>query len=180
MSDALDTALAHFEIQQAIYRYCRALDRLDAQLLTSAFHPEAHIDLGAIYRGGVSGFVPVAMAFMGEMLVTRHDVSNIMIESLEDGYGCEAYVQAWHRLVTPEGEQELLVMPRYLCRFARHEGAWRIIHHAEVVDWGRLGPTSAAWYESNTELPKGVRNRADSSYRILGSQGESGVVRAES
>lgn len=68
-------------VQQALFTYCRGSDRLDANLLRCAFAPDAVIDLGAIYRGGVNGFVETAMAFMGRMQATRHELSNVLVHA---------------------------------------------------------------------------------------------------
>ncbi len=159
----------HAAIPQLVYRYCRALDRLDAALLDRVFAPDADIDLGAIFRGDRAGFVPVMQGFMGSMHATRHEVGNILIDLTPDGSraGVESYVVAWHRLDGPAGPQELIVRARYLSTAAVVDGAWRLVAHSEVVDWGALSPASAAWFDGNAELPKGTRDRSDASYRVL-------------
>ena len=154
-------------IPQLIYRYCRALDRLDPALLDAVFTPDADIDLGAIFRGDPAGFVPVMLGFMGSMHSTRHEVGNILIDVAGNRAGVESYVTAWHRLEGDGGTQELVVRARYLSTAARIDGAWRLVAHGEVVDWGAVTPASAAWFDGNAELPKGARDRTDASYRVL-------------
>ncbi len=157
----------HLAIPQLIYRYCRALDRLDPGLLDEVFAPDAAIDMGAIYSGPPAGFVAVMLGFMGSMHSTRHEVGNILIDLQGDRAGIEAYVTAWHRLEGDGGTQELVVRARYLCTAAVVDGVWRLVAHGEVVDWGALTPASAAWFDGNAELPKGRRDRADLSYTVL-------------
>lgn len=157
----------HLAIPQLIYRYCRALDRLDPALLDQVFAADAAIDMGAIFNGTPAGFVPVMLGFMGSMHATRHEVGNILIDVDGPRAGVEAYVTAWHRLEGDGGTQELVVRARYLCTAAVVDGAWRLVAHSEVVDWGALTPASAAWFEGNAELPKGSRNRGDPSYSVL-------------
>jgi hypothetical protein len=159
-----DPALLHGHAAQALHRYCRSLDRLDAELLRKAFHPDAEIDLGALYRGGVEGFIEVAMAFMGAMAITRHEVTNLLAEADGEALKVEAYVRAWHLMETPEGPQELIVLARYLQRLEVRDGRWAITRHAEVMDWGEMRPVSRAWFDANAELPKGRRDRSDASY----------------
>lgn len=154
-------------VPQLVYRYCRALDRLDPALLDDVFTPDADIDLGAIFRGPPAGFVPVMLGFMGAMTATRHEVGNILIAPDGDRVGVESYVTAWHRLDGDAGPQELIVRARYLSTAAVVAGEWRLVAHGEVIDWGALTPASAAWLDGNAELPKGTRDRADASYRVL-------------
>jgi hypothetical protein len=149
--------MTHDAIAQLVYRYCRALDRLDADLLRSIFHPDARIDMGAIYGGGVEGFVATAMGFMGSMEATRHCVSNILV----DGDRAESYVDAWHLLA---GGRELMVRGRYLQRYALVGSDPLIVEHTEVVDFGADRPVELAWWQSDIGLVRGVRGREDRSY----------------
>ena len=162
-----DQLAAHAAIPQLLYRYCRALDRLDAALLDQVFAPDADIDMGAIYHGPPAGFVPVMQGFMGSMHTTRHEVGNVLIELAGDRAGVEAYVTAWHRIERDGATQELIVRARYLSTAALTGGVWRLIAHSEVVDWGALTPALAEWFENNAELPKGRRDLGDASYRVL-------------
>lgn len=152
-----------------ILRYARALDRLDAPLLRSLFHDDARIEMGAIYSGGVDGFVEVAMGFMRAMAATRHEVSNLLVEERQAGLAVgESYVRAWHRIETPEGTRELVVLGRYLNRFESRGGEWRIGWHCELIDWGEERGVDPGWFDGSAELEKGRRDREDASYRLLG------------
>jgi hypothetical protein len=150
-------------ISNLIYRYCRALDRLDMALLRRCFHEDADVNMGAIYRGGPDGFVEVAQGFMGSMTATRHVVGNILIANAGPEQGIEAYVDAWHRLDTPDGPRELMVRARYLQRAAERGGEWRFTHHSEVIDFGEMRVVDTGWFDGNAELEKGTRGEADAS-----------------
>jgi len=161
----------YLAIPQLIYRYARALDRLDAALLDAVFTADADIDMGAIYRGPPAGFVGVMTGFMGSMTATRHEIGNILIDIDDTGdgrrAGVEGYVTAWHRLDADGKTQELIVRARYLATAARTPAGWRIVAWSEVVDWGAVTPASAAWVDGNAELPKGSRDHVDVSYRFV-------------
>lgn len=147
------------ELAQIVYRYCRALDRLDSGLLRSVFHADAEIDMGAIYQGGVDGFVDVAMGFMGSMQSTRHCVSNILI----NGSVVESYVDAWHLLA---GGRELIVRARYLQRAEVRDGQLAFSYHSEVVDFGAEREVDIGWFGGEIGLRKGSRDRDDPSYAL--------------
>lgn len=151
---------------QLVYGYARALDRLDAALLADAFHPDAQIDMGGIYAGGPTGFVEVAMGFMGQFAATRHDVANVLVApDGADAATLEAYVTAWHRLDAPA--RTLTVLGRYLARVERRDGRWRIARWSEIIDWGEERPANAAWFDAPGPLAKGRRDRDDPSYAWL-------------
>lgn len=164
-----DQIVAEAQARRLLYAYARACDRLDRELMKTLFWPDATADMGTIYSGGAAGFVEVALSFMGSMATTRHDIANILV-SHDGSESCaaESYVTAWHRIDTPEGTRELIVLGRYLTRFARRGDEWRIIQHGEVLDWGRVNPTDPAWFEANGELSKGRRDRDDASYALTG------------
>lgn len=156
---------ARLAVQHLLGLYCRAADRLDRALLTQVFAPDATIDLGAIFRGGPDAFSDVVMGFMGSMAATRHEVSTLNVEARgADEAGYEAYVHAWHRIDTPDGTRELVVLGRYVGRVARGAAGWRVTAHSELIDWGEDRAVDPAWFDGNAELPKGRRDREDGSY----------------
>lgn len=154
-------------VRKCIHQCARALDRLDAQLLREQFWDDARIDYGRIYRGGIGGFVDVAMRFQGSMRDTQHLVGNVTAEIDGERAASESYVQAQHVIEDATGLKQLLVGGRYLDRFERRAGEWRICARTEVIDWARHMPIPERWFEDNQELPKGLRDSADPSYQYL-------------
>lgn len=154
-------------VRQAIYTYCRGVDRLDGDLVAAAFWPDATITLGSIYSGPPAGFVDVAMGFMGMFAATRHDVGNVSMTANGDTIGYEAYVRTWHWIEA--AGKELVVLGRYIGRATCRDGEWRIAEHGELMDWGEERAVDAGWFAANAELEKGRRDRGDRSYRWLAS-----------
>ena len=165
MTDAL---IAEHHMRRLLATYSRAADRLDRELLASVFHDDAEIDLGAIFKGGPTAFLDVVERFMGAMAATRHDIGNVLL--LDAGparAAAESYVQAWHRVETPEGTRELTVYGRYLTVIEERADRWAIASHSEVIDWAREAAADPAWFDGNAEMPKGRRDREDASYALL-------------
>ena len=150
-------------VRDLVYRYCRALDRLDPALLRACFHADAEIDMGAIYKGPASGFIDVAMNFMRRMAATRHVVGNILCV----GKGYESYVDAWHLIEGERGPRELMVRGRYLQRVAQRSGYWAFSYHSEVVDYGSEQPADRSWFDAQRGLPRGTRGPDDASMRLM-------------
>ena len=162
----LETLLAHEAARQRLYAVSRAMDRLDHELLSAQFWPDAEVDYGVFYKGLIGGFIDIAMRFQGAMRDTQHLVGNVLVRLQGDELFAESYVQAHHVIVAPEGNAQLLVGARYLSRLQRRDAEWRIVYQTEVLDWGRWLPITDRWFDDNTEMPKGRRDREDLSYLI--------------
>lgn len=154
-------------VRQALYRYARGVDRLDAALIADAFWSDAQISLGTIYNGSRDGFVQVAIGFMGMFAATRHDVANVVLARHGGSIGYEAYVRTWHRFA--DRPAELTVLGRYIGRAEQRAGEWRIAEHGELMDWGEERAVETGWFDGNAELEKGRRDAQDGSYRWLAS-----------
>jgi hypothetical protein len=165
MTALLDRLEAEHEARRLLAGYARGADRLDRALLETLFHADAEVVLGTIYSGGPAGFVETVLGFMGAMAATRHDLGQQLVRVDAPGRAAvETYVQAWHRIDTPDGTRELTVYGRYLTRIERRDGRWAIAWHSELIDWGRDVPADPAWFDGNAELDKGRRDRDDGSY----------------
>ncbi|MEM1103589.1 MAG: nuclear transport factor 2 family protein [Pseudomonadota bacterium] len=159
-------AIDKLEIQELLSRYCRAVDRLDFEILREIFDEAATVELGKFHKGDVEGFIGVAKTFMGSMERTSHALANCIIEIDGDEAGSETYVSAHHVLDEEGSLFELIVGARYLNRFVRRSDGWRISHHTEVMDWGVHRPFGS-WFADSDDMPKGNRNRADPSYKFI-------------
>lgn len=124
-------------IRQALYFYCRGVDRCDREALSRAYWPEAIDDHGD-FVGTVDEFIELIMRSVPSMR-THHMVGNVLIEEVGPGQAAvESYYQATHRL---NGQlhtaRDWTLIGRYLDRFERRGGEWRILHRRVVVDWER-------------------------------------------
>jgi len=130
-------------IRQVIYRYCRGIDRCDREALQSCYWPDA-IDDHAAFVGPAGEFIELALAAVRPM-VTQHMIGNLLIESRgPESSVVESYFQATHRLpAEARGEQmEWTLFGRYLDRFERRDGEWRILHRLVAVDHERRMPVT--------------------------------------
>jgi len=166
----LEQLRGHEHIRTCVCAYARALDRLDRELLARQFWPDATVDYGTFFQGPAREFIDVAMRFQGSMRDTHHLVGNVLVSLEGARASAESYVQASHVLLQDGERVQLLVGARYLDRFELRGGEWRLSYRTEVLDWGRWLPVSERWFEENREMPKGLRSRADLSYRFLGAR----------
>jgi hypothetical protein len=162
--DAL-AAADHIEIQQVLYRYCRAVDRGDEILLRSVYHPEA-VDRHGAFEGTGEAFAAMLVASMDKApRVGQHHITNILIDLNGDVAEVESYFLALHPLGDMEtGEaSHVPVTGRYLDRFERRDGVWKIADRTVVLDWSAAPVEWAPWVAQN-DYPQGRRRNDDPSY----------------
>ena len=155
-------ALQHMVDRAAIYsqlvRYCRAVDRGDEELLRSVYHPDAHDDHGA-YSGGVDGFVEfVKRDVQDRFRCTMHKLGQTKIEIDGDIAHCESYAIGHHvRAKNGRDVDDFVMGLRYVDRFERRGGEWRIADRQLRYEWQRRDPLRQL--DSNWTL--GRRGRSD-------------------
>lgn len=122
------------EIRDALYRYCRGVDRADNDLFLSAFHPGAREDHGG-YHGPVEDFAKLTTerVSLGTIGI-QHFLGNILVEFEPDHARVETYFQAFYR-DRKEPETFVAVAGRYLDRFEQRSGKWLIAKRFVVNDW---------------------------------------------
>jgi len=137
-------------------------------LILSCYHPDA-IDNHGSFNGPVTGFVDWVMGnHAGKVLSCVHHLSNVQIVVDGDAAYCESYVLTNHRRMIDGVLTDALAHGRYVDRFEKRDGRWKIAERLVVVDWDRLdvvekqfdGPLVA-------ETLKGLRSREDASYQLL-------------
>ena len=77
-----DRAAAAEAIRQAALRYCRGVDRLDAELMRSAYHDDATDDHG-VFDGPADGLVARVVQSHRRYDATMHCVLNHAIDFTE-------------------------------------------------------------------------------------------------
>jgi SnoaL-like domain len=153
-------------IRECVYRVCRGIDRIDGELLRSAFHPDATVRFGKLYDGGLEGWIDSVVTFQRRQFQAHHLVGNINIKVDGDRAFAESYELARHKTpIDGELRDQVLAM-RTLDRLSRRDGEWRIDERTKVVDWGRIISAGEAAYD-NSPLEKGRRDQSDASYRLF-------------
>lgn len=120
--------------------YCRALDWLDGDALARMFWPDAAIDYG-FYTGDFAGFLPIVMDIERGALRRWHGCLSALVTVDGDVAAGESHALTHAVTGSANGiEQWAAYHGRYLDRFARREGEWRIaartylLHAAETRD----------------------------------------------
>ena len=159
----IDVLLAKQEIAEQIYRYCRAMDRLDADLGYSVWHEDAE----AIYeaspfvgsgRGFIDWVIPKHRTFVNH----SHQVTNILIAVDGDEADSEACFIVIPRTKGEGGhEMDHIILGRYLDRWSRIDGRWAIRKRQCIIDMANSVSVSEGWI-----VAAGRRDRHDLSYDL--------------
>jgi hypothetical protein len=164
MSDAetLQNLADRQAITDLIYRYCRSMDRIDAELGYSIWHEDATADYEGYYKGSGRGFVDAACETHRKMLAHSHQIANIIIELDGDRAGSETYVTATLQLVKREQLRQLTMWGRYIDQWSRRNGRWGIDKRLQITDFDEIRDVKAASKQERTQ-----RDRSDPSYAVL-------------
>ena len=144
-SDAeLQALLDKQAIAELSYVYSRACDRMDRELLESVYWPDGTDDHGT-FKGTAPEYVDWVMGFLEGWVSTHHDNTNILIELDGDTACGEVHWNGFYRYDLDGETYDHLAVGRYIDRYERRDGEWRILHRTCVSDWTRIAPTLNDW-----------------------------------
>lgn len=162
----LSTLAAKDAIRDCLYRINRGMDRIDRALMLSGFHDDAQICWAAPDYVPIATFIDTAMRVQATTSRVQHLLGNILIDLDGDHAAVESYEIGRHLTPMPDGEKDLIIAARYIDRFHRRDGAWRIERRLKLVDWIRIMAGHDGKYDAVPH--KGVRDPSDPSYANFG------------
>jgi hypothetical protein len=184
---ALDELLAKQEISDAMARYCRGIDRRDEELVRSVYHSDSFDDHGFGFGGG--GWDLAALVnpknpngFPSEWKMTHHFLGSQLTVVDGDRASSETYFVSVQRFEHEGIDYDMTSAGRYVDRWERRDGSFRISHRTVVYDWLRTDPVTTPWPGPDHDVPKtlwgaaplptehvlGAPSREDYSYEVLG------------
>src|SRR3954447_20743613 len=146
------------QIFDALHRYSKGLDRLDKEILASAYYPDAWDNHGA-WKGTPAEFVDWVYDLMQEWDHSLHilDLNNLEIDG--DTAQSECYCLFTQRRTDGGGLD--FGGARYLDTLERRDGEWRITKRKLVMDW--TARAEAVEFADSATYPIGSRDRNDPS-----------------
>jgi hypothetical protein len=184
----LRLALDRQEIEHVLKLYCRAIDRLDMELLKSIYHPDGTDDHGS-FCGNAHEFAEYIIPSM-QVAITDgiHTVTHCTIDVEGDFATSEAYYWAYQR--SPGGEEVVTAFfgedyaakaraegtidgyhdyycgGRYIDLFERRNGQWKILRRKITNEWNDIRPSDRITGQGHVALFNlpGRRDRQDPVY----------------
>ncbi|CAG9170102.1 nuclear transport factor 2 family protein [Cupriavidus pampae] len=146
--------VSRLQIQDLMFRWCRAVDRLDRQGMLDIFWPGA-IDSHGPYIGPAEGLVEWILVRHRPIATSSHFIGNMLIEFASDDVALvETYVrtiQQYPKEATQQLAQltggaagdestpmDMFTSSRYLDHMERREGEWRVAHRDLIQDWKQI------------------------------------------
>lgn len=162
--EAIQNLIDRQAILDCLTRYCRGVDRLDRELVLSAYHPDAVDDHGA-FVGTREEFVDWAFALHEKgQISTHHHLTNHTC----DIDGGVAHTETYYLFTARNVDETLWVAGgRYLDRLERRTGQWKITARYCLVEWsGSLQAGAIPFADIPDVHATGVpaRNPTDPSY----------------
>ncbi|MGF7150199.1 ketosteroid isomerase-like protein [Sphingomonas zeicaulis] len=152
------------DIRACLLRYTRGVDRHDRELMLSAYWPDAYDEHG-VAEGIAADFVDWAIGWHGKFQTRHHHgILNHSCELDGDSAHAETYYIFWgeNRQGPPQ-----LSFGRYIDRFERRGGEWRIAHRVcinEMTATLTAAEIPDEWKALMFKTGPNQRDRSDVSY----------------
>ncbi|WP_148573849.1 nuclear transport factor 2 family protein [Nocardioides caldifontis] len=146
--DPLQMLLDEREIRQVLYRRARATDARDLESALSCYHEDATEDHEG-FDGPIREYLATASpVFVGNspIEVNYHLIGNTDIRLDGDDATCESYFIAVLTAHENGTSRDYVNAGRYLDRFTRRNGEWRIQHRQCVYDWSHGADVTDRWW----------------------------------
>lgn len=151
-------------IRDVIMRYARGIDRFDLDLARSVFHPDA-IESHGPFEGRSHDWIDSFDPSEFQDIERHHSLGQSIIELDGDVAFSETYVVLARGLPRDGQEPNLvLIHGRYVDRFERREGEWKIARRNAVIDYASH-VTTAEWAGTSTFI-RGARYPDDIVYKL--------------
>jgi hypothetical protein len=139
----INSVVARQQISDLTMAYCRGVDRADEALLKSIFHPDAVMNAGA-FVGNAQDYAREITAMVQKTFVqTFHSIANQWIDVQGDHAIGETYLVAVNTLKNSDGSlSEVLAGGRFIDRFDKRDGKWKIAERSFVLDWNITQPST--------------------------------------
>jgi SnoaL-like domain len=169
VSDPLQALLDQRSIADLVLRYCRGIDRLDLELVRDCYHPDATDEHGT-FVGTRDEYVEWVAGVLARFTGTMHLVANQLIEVDGDRARSETYGVAYHWGEPPDDPRRNFTTGfRYVDRFTRRDGVWRIAGRVAVREWTHVVPAGQRLViPPEHDGRRGRRDRDDPSYEVFG------------
>ena len=147
------------DINEVLINVCRAYDRCDHDLMRSAYWPEATDDSGGSEMNAMEWVDHALVRIKDLYRVSVHTCSNVHVELDGEAAWVESYLVA-HELhnsnahsasIQIDGIVDCTGCIRFLDRFEKRDGEWRIARRKAILEMNRYVPASARWDVTYTQ-----------------------------
>jgi hypothetical protein len=121
-------------IRNCLALYCKGVDRTDADLIRQAYWPD--VDASQLdFRGDCEAFLAWSFPSVAKMDFMSHQIGNVLIELDGDRADVQTNFISYRRVAADGGLKGFVSGGRYLDRFEKRGGVWKIAKRLVVPDW---------------------------------------------
>jgi hypothetical protein len=134
--------LDEFALRKLVHTYCRAVDRGDFATLRELYHHDAVDAHGEISTGSVAGFLNTLEASRPHIRSMQHNITTVNFAVDGNAAEGEIYTIATHTFIAGDRDVDLIVGGRYLDKYEKRGGTWKIVDRMIVTDWAHVSDPS--------------------------------------
>ena len=167
MDHRIQQMLDHHEIRTVLSEYCLGCDRLDQVRMAGVYLDDSWDDHGALKMSGPALTEVVTSSLLNRWNMCMHHLGQSLIRVEGDEAGADTYFIAVLRRTAEDGQEVLDQMGgRFVDRFKRHNGKWKISHRICVREWSISHPVLQDWL-IGAPFVNGDRSGRDPSFSVL-------------
>ncbi len=163
--------LARMEMLDVLSRYARGVDRGDADLLRSCYHPDAIEEHAGNFSGNAFDYIDGAIPRILNMDAMQHLLGSSYFEFSDAGDSARVETNLWTFLrIDVDGvATDTITGGRLYDLFECRDGEWKITHRKTILDWNRDAPSAEKWCNGLMNLDNpgayhGAKGTKDASY----------------
>jgi hypothetical protein len=138
----LQALLNRDQIRESIINLARGEDRRDAAMITASYWPDSITDYG-VFKGTFAEYLAWVVPGSPAIPVTQHVLGQSFIDLRGDVALVETQVLSYHRIDPGAEHRDTIVGGRYLDKFEKRDGEWRIAERSMLYDWFQdVGPAN--------------------------------------
>ncbi|NML90648.1 nuclear transport factor 2 family protein [Sphingobium sp. TB-6] len=165
MTDRIQEMLDRSDLLELVNRYARGLDRCDVDQLKAVFFDDATVNMIS-FSGSAHAFAETTPAALRvHAVTTSHLTSNCLFEIAGDRATGESYLISISVMKDGDASKPAIHVGRYLDRFERRNGEWKIACRTIIIDLEVAGSFPAGVHAL---MPKSDEQRHpdDASYSL--------------
>jgi hypothetical protein len=165
----LQEMLDEFQLRKLVHGYCRAVDRGDIAHLRGLYHHDAQDDHGTFSTGSAEQFISVLAAARPYVRSMQHNVTTVNFAISGDVAEGEIYTISTHTFTAGDRDVDVIVGGRYLDKYEKRDGSWKITERKIVTDWAHVNDPSSVdlSHPITRDTPKGAPDANDPSYQFF-------------
>ncbi len=165
----LQEMIDEFQLRKLVHAYCRAVDRGDLAQLKNLYHQDAVDAHGGFSAGTADHFLNQLNAARPYIRSMQHNITTVNFAISGRAAEGEVYTISIHTLAGSGRDLDVVVGGRYLDKYEKRDGAWKIIERTIVTDWAHVNDPSSVdlSHPITRDTLKGTPDANDPSYRFF-------------